>query len=60
WANDADFPPATLTHTSCGSETEPVVACAHCGGELTARDIRVDPIRVKGADREGALRAVEA
>jgi DNA-binding HxlR family transcriptional regulator len=55
WANDSDIPPVTLTHTACGSVTHAVVACDHCGGELTLRDVRVDPVRVKGANRAAAL-----
>lgn len=58
WANESDEPPVTLTHTKCGSTTRPVVACEHCGDELTLREVRVDPIRVKGANRAAALEDV--
>ena len=47
WANDSDFPPAKLTHTVCGCETEAVAACSHCGGELKSRELTVHPIGVK-------------
>lgn len=49
WANDASTPPVTLTHTTCGHLTQPVVVCSHCGEELRRRDLRVHPIRVHGA-----------
>lgn len=56
WENDAGIPPVTLTHTTCGKETHPVVTCAECGEELTRRNVRVDPIPVKAvADRVAAL-----
>lgn len=31
-------------HTECGHETHAVPACAHCGGELTRRNIRIEPV----------------
>lgn len=55
WANDSDIPPVTLTHTKCDHVTHAVVCCDACGGELTLRDVRVDPVRVKGANRAAAL-----
>ncbi|HEX2296569.1 MAG TPA: helix-turn-helix domain-containing protein [Actinomycetota bacterium] len=58
WANDSDIPPVTLTHTACGCVTHAVVACDHCGEELTLREVRVDPVRVKGANRAVALEDV--
>jgi DNA-binding HxlR family transcriptional regulator len=58
WANDADIPPVTLTHTTCGCVTHAVVACDQCGGELTLHDVRVDPVKVKGANRAAALEGV--
>jgi DNA-binding HxlR family transcriptional regulator len=58
WENDADVPPVTLRHTGCGCETSPVVTCAECGEELTLRNVRVDPVRVKGANRAAALEGV--
>lgn len=41
-------PPVTLTHTSCGHDTHPVVSCAHCGEELRRSELRVHPIRIAG------------
>ena len=55
WATDSEEPPVTLTHKTCGHVTTPVVACDLCGGELTLREVRVDPVRVKGANRAAAL-----
>jgi DNA-binding HxlR family transcriptional regulator len=55
WTNDSGTPPVTLTHTACGCRTTPLVVCDRCGGELTLREVRVDPIRVKGANRAAAL-----
>jgi DNA-binding HxlR family transcriptional regulator len=48
WANEEELPPVTVTHTTCGHETRPVVACGECGEELTLRNVRVEPIPVKG------------
>jgi DNA-binding HxlR family transcriptional regulator len=58
WENSADMPPVTLTHTTCGHLTEPVVVCSHCGVELRRRDLRVNPITVHGA--EGIAGLVDA
>lgn len=55
WASESGVPPMTLTHTVCGHATRPVVSCSECGGELTPREVRVDPVRVKGANRAAAL-----
>ncbi len=35
--------PITLVHKGCGHEADPVLACAHCGEALDARDVRVEP-----------------
>ena len=55
WTNDSEIPPVTLTHTTCGHVTHALVCCDQCGGELTLREVRVDPVRVKGANRAAAL-----
>ena len=55
WATNEDHPPVTLTHTSCGKRTHVVGVCAECGEELAARDLRVDPILVRGASRPDEL-----
>jgi DNA-binding HxlR family transcriptional regulator len=47
WA--ADEPSVTLTHTTCGRETTPVVCCEHCGGELDLHNVRAHPIPIRGA-----------
>jgi DNA-binding HxlR family transcriptional regulator len=55
WANDTDKPPMTLTHVTCGHITQPVVSCSHCGEELQRKDLRVHPLRVRGADSTAEL-----
>ena len=52
WAAPAHGPPVTVEHRDCGHETHAVQACSHCGGELTARNVRLHP-------GPGALTAVE-
>ncbi|MDQ4095095.1 MAG: helix-turn-helix transcriptional regulator [Actinomycetota bacterium] len=47
WESNPDEPPVKLIHHTCGNATHPVTACAHCGEELTLRNVSVDPIRVK-------------
>jgi len=49
WASDE--PPVRLTHTACGHETAPVVACEHCREELRWRDLQTDPIPVRLPER---------
>ena len=46
WESE-DMPPVTLTHTTCGHETTPVVACSHCSHELGWGQLRTDPIPVR-------------
>jgi DNA-binding HxlR family transcriptional regulator len=46
--------PVTLSHTTCGHETEPVTVCSHCGEELELRNVRAEPIPVR-ARHAGAL-----
>jgi DNA-binding HxlR family transcriptional regulator len=55
WTNENDAPPVTLTHTTCGHAIEPVVTCSHCGGELHRHELRVHPIRIRGANRAAEL-----
>jgi DNA-binding HxlR family transcriptional regulator len=38
-----DGPPVEVLHKDCGEVTRPVVACEHCHGELTRRNVRVRP-----------------
>ncbi|MFI6478443.1 winged helix-turn-helix transcriptional regulator [Nonomuraea sp. NPDC050663] len=38
WSTPPGGPPALLIH-SCGEQFTPVVACPHCGGEVTAESI---------------------
>ena len=45
-AGDAG-PPVVLEHKGCGGTVLPTRACAKCGAELTARDVR--PVRGPGA-----------
>jgi DNA-binding HxlR family transcriptional regulator len=43
WDVPAQGPPVTVEHRDCGHETHAVQTCSHCGGELTARNVRVHP-----------------
>jgi DNA-binding HxlR family transcriptional regulator len=38
-----DGPPLQVVHRSCGNVTDAVMACAHCGERLTARDVTALP-----------------
>ena len=42
-------PPVIVQHTECGHDSEAVLTCAHCGGGITARNVRargaVVPVR---------------
>ena len=44
WTQGGQEAPVTLTHTTCGHETEPVVTCSHCGEELVRHELRVEPL----------------
>jgi DNA-binding HxlR family transcriptional regulator len=46
WESEG-MPPVTLTHTTCGHDTTPVVTCAHCHGELGWGELRTEPIPVR-------------
>ncbi len=39
----AGGPPVVLTHRACGHAMTPVLACPHCGDEITARDVTFAP-----------------
>ena len=39
WEVGPDGPPVTLTHKNCGNAPEPVLACSHCGGQLSPREV---------------------
>ena len=55
-ASTGDTPPVTLTHTTCGHETTPLVSCSHCGDELRLREVRAHPIPLRGVESPaGAL-----
>jgi DNA-binding HxlR family transcriptional regulator len=41
YLND-DCAPVTLVHKSCGHETQPRLACSHCGEPVGARDVRAE------------------
>ncbi|MET1071034.1 MAG: helix-turn-helix domain-containing protein [Umezawaea sp.] len=34
-----DGPPVVLRHHACGALTDPVLTCAHCGGEITTESV---------------------
>lgn len=39
WLADADGPPLTLIHKTCGAVTHPYVACSACGKPLRPREV---------------------
>ncbi|HVD01703.1 MAG TPA: helix-turn-helix domain-containing protein [Candidatus Dormibacteraeota bacterium] len=39
WMQDGP-PPVVVRHLDCGMETEAVLTCSHCGGPITARNVR--------------------
>lgn len=41
WTGEGD-PPLTLRHLDCGHEAWVVQKCAHCGGEVTPRNVRAE------------------
>jgi DNA-binding HxlR family transcriptional regulator len=41
WEANDSGPPVKFTHTTCGHETLPTVACSECGDELVVRELRV-------------------
>lgn len=43
WAQD-DETPVEVVHRDCGGVTHAVAACAHCGEELTPRNVSVEPL----------------
>jgi DNA-binding HxlR family transcriptional regulator len=48
WASDPDGPPVILTHKSCEHDGVPVLTCAACGDQVTARDMRFRPGASRG------------
>jgi hypothetical protein len=42
WEPEPD--PRRLIHLDCGEPTHSVATCAHCGGPLTRRNLRVEPL----------------
>jgi len=42
WATGPEGPPVTLTHKSCGNAPEPVLACSHCGEQLSPREVTAE------------------
>lgn len=44
-----------VIHEDCGNATHMVSACAHCGGELTRRNLRVEPLLDVVADRQAQV-----
>jgi DNA-binding HxlR family transcriptional regulator len=45
WTMGDAGPPAVLRHRVCGHPTAAQIRCSHCGGQLTARDTEVTPLR---------------
>ncbi|MFL6204854.1 MAG: winged helix-turn-helix transcriptional regulator [Acidimicrobiales bacterium] len=40
WIVGTEHAPVVLEHADCGKVTQGVLTCAHCGEELTARNVR--------------------
>lgn len=36
-------PPIVLTHTECGEQADPYLACRHCGGEIGSANVMPEP-----------------
>jgi DNA-binding HxlR family transcriptional regulator len=51
WVAPEDAPSRTIVHEECGRETRAVTACVHCGGLLTARTVRAEPLPEVLTDR---------
>ncbi|MBB5955947.1 DNA-binding HxlR family transcriptional regulator [Saccharothrix tamanrassetensis] len=45
WMTPEEGPSFDLHHRDCGGQVDVKVECAACGDELTARDVRVTPLR---------------
>jgi DNA-binding HxlR family transcriptional regulator len=43
WAAPEGVPLRRLRHLDCESETHSVLSCANCGGQLTTRNVRIEP-----------------
>jgi DNA-binding HxlR family transcriptional regulator len=43
WLDEGTGRPIRITHTGCGHDAGPRVACAHCGGDLDFADLRAEP-----------------
>ena len=48
WTREGTSPPVTLTHVTCGHETQAVVSCSACGDELRLGEVRAHPILIQG------------
>ncbi len=42
-----DEPPVTLTHTTCGHDTQATMVCSHCREDLTWAELRAHPLRIR-------------
>lgn len=40
WTTAGESPPVVLTHAGCDHDADPVLACGHCGGELSPGNVR--------------------
>lgn len=54
WTGAGDRP-VTITHTTCGHVTEPVVACSHCRDELRLGELLADPLPTLPSRAAGLL-----
>lgn len=54
WTGDGNAP-VTITHTTCGHNTQPVVACSECGDELRLGELLADPIPTRPQRVAGML-----
>jgi DNA-binding HxlR family transcriptional regulator len=43
WLADPEGPPTLVRHLDCGEPTTAAVSCAHCGGELSADRVVMEP-----------------
>ncbi|MGH2807982.1 MAG: winged helix-turn-helix transcriptional regulator [Actinomycetota bacterium] len=54
WTGDGPAP-VTVTHTTCGHVTQPIVSCSECGDELRLGELLADPIPIGSVPSPGQL-----
>jgi DNA-binding HxlR family transcriptional regulator len=60
WLSEKGEAPVEFIHDDCGQVVLPKLVCAHCGGELTARNLHPRPGPGAAADEIRSMRAASA